>query len=198
MITRSDGVQQFRKSKIMTQKLNSDGYLQVKLSKDGYSKWVKVHSLVAKHFVNGYFDGAEVNHIDCDRKNNLPKNLEWVTHSDNIKHSIRMGSHISLRDLSGCNNPNYKNNTLHKKYKQNKELAKEKQSRRWHKNGRAKPIKAVFDDGTELQFLYIGECANYLIDSGFFPSRSVNSVRTCIQRAIKVNKKYKDITFIFI
>jgi hypothetical protein len=48
-----------------------------------------IHRLVAKAFVPGYFDGADVNHIDENKQNNRFDNLEWVTKTENNNH----GSH---------------------------------------------------------------------------------------------------------
>jgi hypothetical protein len=36
--------------------------------------------------VPGYFEGAQVNHIDENRQNNIFDNLEWVTAKENINH----------------------------------------------------------------------------------------------------------------
>lgn len=47
-----------------------------------------VHKYVAKAWVDGYFEGAEVNHKDFNRMNNNSDNLEWVTHFDNIQYSV--------------------------------------------------------------------------------------------------------------
>ena len=40
---------------------------------------------IAKEFVDGYFEGAVVDHIDSDPTNNHPSNLQWITQSQNIK-----------------------------------------------------------------------------------------------------------------
>lgn len=47
----------------------------------------RVHRLVALVWVTGWFDGAEVNHIDYNRTNNKADNLEWISHRDNTIHS---------------------------------------------------------------------------------------------------------------
>jgi len=58
------------------------------------AKTFHVHRLVAQHFVEGFFDGAEVNHIDGNKQNNICTNLEWCTRSYNIKHSYYiLGQH---------------------------------------------------------------------------------------------------------
>lgn len=56
---------------------------------------IPVHLYVAHGWVEGYFVGAEVNHIDMNRRNYHADNLEWVTHQDNIKHSVRNSNHYS-------------------------------------------------------------------------------------------------------
>ena len=50
-----------------------------------------------------------------------------------------------MPDYHGKNNPNYKNKTLSEKYKNNKELSKEKQSRPATQNGRSTPIDLYYD-----------------------------------------------------
>ena len=54
------------------------------------SKTFHVHRLVALHFVEGWYDGAEVNHIDGNKRNNNYKNLEWCNRSKNILHSFHV------------------------------------------------------------------------------------------------------------
>lgn len=54
---------------------------------NGNDKTFHVHRLVALHFVGGYFDGADVNHKDGNKSNNICDNLEWCTRSENILHS---------------------------------------------------------------------------------------------------------------
>jgi len=43
---------------------------------------------IAKEFVDGYFEGAVVDHIDRDPTNNNPSNLQWITQSENIKRRL--------------------------------------------------------------------------------------------------------------
>lgn len=62
-------------------------YLNITLcNQDGqYTK--SIHRLVAENFVEGYFDGAVVNHIDGNNRNNIASNLEWVTTAENVHKS---------------------------------------------------------------------------------------------------------------
>ena len=59
-------------------------YLNIILCNDECQKTFSIHRLVAEAFVGGYFDGAVVNHIDGNNRNNAATNLEWVTVRDNV------------------------------------------------------------------------------------------------------------------
>ena len=62
---------------------------EVHLIKNGKRKCCKIHRLVANAFVynNDPENKTTVNHIDGDRSNNCVENLEWMSYSDNEKHS---------------------------------------------------------------------------------------------------------------
>lgn len=64
----------------------NSGYETVGLCKNNNVKNKMIHRLVAEHFVDGWFDGAVVNHIDGNKLNNNASNLEWVTISENTRH----------------------------------------------------------------------------------------------------------------
>lgn len=70
---------------------NNKGYELVTLSKEGEKQHFLVHRLVAKHFVEGYEEGKEVNHKDGIKTNNKASNLEWVTRRENVQHAIKQG-----------------------------------------------------------------------------------------------------------
>ena len=67
--------------------LNNNGYVHVILCKDGNYTTYNVHRLVAETFIPNPGCLPEVNHKDEDKENNNVKNLEWVTHLNNIRHS---------------------------------------------------------------------------------------------------------------
>ena len=69
--------------------IGNNGYLCVVLYKDNKSKHFSIHRLVANAFVDNPNNLPQVNHIDCNKKNNKVNNLEWVTASDNMKHAIK-------------------------------------------------------------------------------------------------------------
>lgn len=197
-IMRSDGVIQHRRGKAKKLTMNPDGYLVVKLSMDGVDNRVPVHRLVADAFVPGYFDGAEINHIDFNRSNNDYSNLEWVSHYDNIKYTIDAGRHVCTRDLYGENNPNYHNRTLRNRYMEDQNFAKEKQSRPGAQNGRALPVALILNDGDTIEFGYCAECAQYLIDNGMIRANNAGPAAAHISRAAKTGTTYYGLHFNYI
>lgn len=58
---------------------------------DGRKRQPKVHTMVTEAFFGPRPVGIETNHIDFDKANNAPANLEYVTHLENIRHSVRAG-----------------------------------------------------------------------------------------------------------
>ena len=66
---------------------NKSKYLNVILCRNNEQLTKSIHRLVAEHFVDGYFEGAVVNHIDGNNRNNRASNLEWTTILDNVHKS---------------------------------------------------------------------------------------------------------------
>lgn len=58
-------------------------YLQVSLCKDGVTKQIMVHRLVACAYVDNPENKQTVNHIDGNPHNNHVSNLEWMTMQEN-------------------------------------------------------------------------------------------------------------------
>lgn len=50
-----------------------------------------IHRLVLEYFLRMPNENEECNHIDGNKLNYSIFNLEWVTHLENVKHSIEMG-----------------------------------------------------------------------------------------------------------
>lgn len=71
--------------------LNEKGYVCVVLSKNNIRKKYKVHRLVAKAFIDNPNGKKEVNHINGDKTDNRPSNLQWVTRSENVTHAYKNG-----------------------------------------------------------------------------------------------------------
>ena len=78
------------KQKILNYGGNTIGYVNVPLSKDGCTKPIYVHRLVAEAFIPNPNNYPCVNHIDENKENNKVDNLEWCT----VKYNNNYGSHI--------------------------------------------------------------------------------------------------------
>lgn len=91
----------------MKQMINDKGYPCVSLIINGKTSFRRVHRVVAETFLPNPENKPCVNHKDRNRQNANVLNLEWVTHSENVRHSIENGGRIGYtRDNSGEKNPN--------------------------------------------------------------------------------------------
>jgi hypothetical protein len=70
---------------------NKKGYLYVKLKKGNKRKTCYIHVLVAETFIPKPNYKCEVNHKNGIKSNCHKDNLEWLTHKENIEHSIKTG-----------------------------------------------------------------------------------------------------------
>lgn len=166
------------------------------LNKDGYPCFgggIPVHQYVALGWVDGYFDGAEVNHIDFDRTNYCASNLEWVTHIDNVHYSSDADRYAVKY---GEDNPNFHNDTLHKKLENNPELRVRYYSRPGTQNGRASHIY-VYSKDMELikDFDLIKDCARWLAQKHNKDENKIPHIQSAISTAIKNNKTYLGMLF---
>lgn len=78
------------KGKILSVYLDKDGYLKCTLYDDkGERHHFMCHRLVAMVYIPNPENKPEVNHLKPSDKADLYyKNLEWVTHEENLKHSL--------------------------------------------------------------------------------------------------------------
>ena len=82
-----------KKERILKPGVNSRGYLSFNLLKNGSSKNVTVHSIVAIAFLNHKPDGHKlvVDHIDNDKLNNRLDNLQIITNRENCNKDRNRG-----------------------------------------------------------------------------------------------------------
>lgn len=79
--------------KQMKQSLHTKGYKTVSLTKDGKTKTVFVHRIVAEAFIDNPDNLHFVNHKDEDKTNNFLENLEWCTPSYNRTYGKAVEKH---------------------------------------------------------------------------------------------------------
>lgn len=71
---------------------NVKGYKAVCLfNSHDIRKQIKVHRIVALHFVDNPNNYPEINHLDGNKANNHDWNLEWATQSINTIHAYKIG-----------------------------------------------------------------------------------------------------------
>jgi hypothetical protein len=88
------------KEKILKPNLTTSGYYSVQFMKDNIKKPFTIHRLVATAFLNK-ISGFEVNHKDRNKINNNLDNLEFISHSDNIKHTYITGRKKPKKFING-------------------------------------------------------------------------------------------------
>ena len=83
-------VKSVRNNKVLSQTNHKEGYKLVSVSVNSKHKELTVHRLVALAFIQNPKGYRDVNHKDGNKSNNVLENLEWVSHSENIKHSYEV------------------------------------------------------------------------------------------------------------
>lgn len=77
--------------------INISGYSYVTPRKDSIKYTLRVHRLVALHFIKRVKGKSHVNHKDGNKLNNHYANLEWCTQSENNKHAYSIGLKTATR-----------------------------------------------------------------------------------------------------
>ena len=85
------------KGRLLKTHKNKHGYPSASLWLGNKEYKTRVHCLVAYAFLGCRPDGCDVNHIDGNKTNNLPVNLEYCTRSQNNQHAYATGLKISLK-----------------------------------------------------------------------------------------------------
>lgn len=86
-LPKKNGSRFVNKYNILKAKVNKLGYKEVALSKNGKTKIMLLHRLLAIHFIPNPNNFPQVNHINGIKSDNRLENLEWCTVSYNTKHA---------------------------------------------------------------------------------------------------------------
>jgi len=86
MAVTADGVVT-RNGKTISQRKTDRGYIAV----NNKGKSAPLHRLVAMAFIPNPQNLPEVNHIDGNKENNTPSNLEWCSRKQNMRHAFSTG-----------------------------------------------------------------------------------------------------------
>lgn len=100
----TNGIVYSKKGKPLKYSLNNNGYCIINFYIDGKAKGFAIHTIVAKQFIqNNNPERMQINHKDGNKTNNCVDNLEWVTRSENMQHSVNV-----LKNHIGSKNGNAK------------------------------------------------------------------------------------------
>lgn len=75
------------RNRLLIPTINKEGYAALRIGKKG----MRVHRLVALHFIPNPKNKPEVNHLNGIKNDNRKVNLCWATPSENVAHSYRTG-----------------------------------------------------------------------------------------------------------
>ena len=93
-----------KSNKLLKYRRSTDGYWNYGLTFEKKLKFFSAHRLVALTYLKIKYQKPYVNHKDGNKSNNHCSNLEWVTPSENILHSYKIG----LKSNKGDKHPSSK------------------------------------------------------------------------------------------
>lgn len=77
------------------------GYINIGLNRDNKQFVIPLHRLVANAFIPNPDNKPQVNHINGIKSDNRAENLEWVSCSENIKHSYKKLNRNKVKSMLG-------------------------------------------------------------------------------------------------
>ena len=92
-LARIDSLGHRRKEKLLSPKLNSDGYYAYALCKNGKMYYFLAHRLVAQVFIPNPDHKSCVDHINTNRTDNRVENLRWCTSQENQNNPLSIVKH---------------------------------------------------------------------------------------------------------
>lgn len=100
-INRYGLVKNAKTGKLLAVYKDRSGYLCVRLSLNGAKKHLKLHRLLAIHFIPNPDDLPIVRHLDDNKENNEISNLAWGTDKDNAADALKNGKN-SWKNKTHC------------------------------------------------------------------------------------------------
>lgn len=94
-LDRTDAMGRHIRGKVLCNVQQTSGYYSLWISFHGKNRRYLVHRLVADAFVDNPESKPHVNHKNGIKTDNRAENLEWVTRSENIKHSYEYLGRVS-------------------------------------------------------------------------------------------------------
>ena len=91
-----------KRKSFLKQQPDPKGYLKIRPSHNGVQETLKIHRLVAIHYIPNPNNFSQVDHIDRNKQNNDVSNLRWVNNSKN-----QMNVGIKSSNTSGHKNIYY-------------------------------------------------------------------------------------------
>lgn len=98
------------KQVLVNSRMDRAGYKTVRLNVNGQTYTRYIHRLVALAFIPNHINKPFINHRNGNKLDNRPKNLQWVTHAENIQHAhdLRLITRPSERKvIDTCTNKVY-------------------------------------------------------------------------------------------
>lgn len=88
-ISNKGRVYSYKSHRILKGSIESNGYIQVHLTKEGYkNKKVCIHRLVGKHFLDNNTEYDVINHKNGIKTDNRVENLEYCSPQENTQHAV--------------------------------------------------------------------------------------------------------------
>jgi hypothetical protein len=80
--------------RLLQSRIGPNGYLSVTMTdSNGNRHPVEIHRVIAKLVIPNPSNLPEVNHMDCNKLNNHPSNLEWTSRVGNQNHAYQSNMH---------------------------------------------------------------------------------------------------------
>lgn len=111
---RVDGIDMFRAGKMLTTRKKDNGYIYIDLWKNNKAKLAYVHRLVATAFIDNPNELPVIDHLNCDRADNRPENLEWVTITENSRRAANARVKNNKKDSKVIVKPKIQKKTTRK------------------------------------------------------------------------------------